>query len=72
LLFLGETQYNLNSSVGRKYLLLATAMLAYDRWAGGETRGRKIGYGVVMGGMLALGILWTFLYSKFFVYYKLF
>jgi len=72
LLFLGETQYNLNSSVGRKYLLLATAMLAYDRWAGGETRGRKIGYGVVMGGMLALGILWTFLYSKFFVYYKFF
>jgi len=71
LLFLGQTQYNLNSSVGRKFLLLATLLLACDRWVGGGGRGRRIAYGLVIAVMLALGILWVFLYSKFFVYYKL-
>jgi hypothetical protein len=72
LLFLGEAQYNLNSSVGRKFLLVSLTILAYARSVSSGRWMRSFGYWLAAAGMLALGILWTFLYAKFFVFYKLF
>ena len=71
--FLGEAQYNLNSSVGRKFLLVSLVILAYDHLLNGSRHGlRRAAYWLTIAGMLALGILWTFLYAKFFTVYKLF
>ena len=73
LLFLGRTQYNLNSSVGRKFLLVSLLILAYDYVLDGSRHTvRRAAYWLTIAGMLALGILWTFLYAKFFTVYKLF
>ena len=71
--FLGEAQYNLNSSVGRKFLLVSLVILAYDYLLDGSRHGlRRAAYWLTIAGLLALGILWIFLYAKFFTVYKLF
>ena len=71
--FLGEAQYNLNSSVGRKFLLVSLVILAYDRLLDGSRHGLwRAAYWLTIAGLLALGILWIFLYAKFFTVYKLF
>jgi len=70
--FLGSAQYNLNSSVGRKFLLVSLLILAYDRWVDSSRRTQRVGYWLIIAGMLALGILWTFIYAKFFLLYKVF
>ncbi len=70
--FLGELMYQFNHCVGRKFLLLSPALVAYDQWIGSNRRALRIGYWVLIAGMLALGILWTFIYAKFFLFYKVF
>jgi hypothetical protein len=71
--FLGEAQYNLNSSVGRKFLLVSLVILAYDRLLASRRHGLwRAAYWLTIAGMLALGILWTFLYARFFTVYKFF
>jgi len=59
--------------VGRKFLLVSLEILAYDSPLDGRRRGlRWTVYWLTIAGMLALGILWTFLYAKFFTVYRLF
>jgi hypothetical protein len=71
--FLGEAQYNLSSSVGRKFLLVSLVILAYDRLLENSRHGLwRAAYWLTIAAMLALGTLWTFLYAKFFTVYKLF
>lgn len=72
LLLLGRNQYMLNSSLGRQFLIASLAILGYDQWVAGGTRGRRVGYWLVVFGLLALGVFWTFLYTTFFLFYKLF
>ena len=70
--FLGRNQYMLNSSLGRQFLMGSLVILAYDRWMGLPNRVLRVAYWLAIAGMLALGILWTLLYAKFFVFYKFF
>jgi hypothetical protein len=70
--FMGGTQYNLNSSVGRKFLLVSSAIVAYDSWLGTERPALRFAYWLTVAGLLGLGVLWTLLYAKFFLFFRLF
>ncbi|MBN1954933.1 MAG: hypothetical protein JW900_07765 [Anaerolineae bacterium] len=70
--FFGEAQYNLSSSTGRQFLIVSLVILAYDRWASRRQWYWRAGYWAVALAMVATGVLWTFLYAKFFLFYKLF
>ncbi len=70
--FLGEEMYKFNHCVGRKFLLLAPVILAYDRWMGDDRRMLRVAYWLAIAGMLFLGTLWTFMYAKFFLFYRIF
>jgi hypothetical protein len=58
--------------VGRKFLLVSLTILAYDRLVSSSRWMLNIGYWLAITGMLTLGGLWTLLYAKFFIFYKLF
>ncbi len=70
--FLGEEMYKFNHCVGRKFLLLAPVILAYDRWMSDDARMFRVAYWLAIVGMLFLGTLWTFMYAKFFLFYSIF
>jgi hypothetical protein len=70
--FLGEEMYKFNHCVGRKFLLLAPVILAFDRWMDDRRRRMRVAYWLAIAGMSFLGILWTFMYAKFFLFYKVF
>lgn len=70
--FLGELMYQFNHCVGRKFLLLAPSLVAYDGWIADQAGWKRLGYWLLIVGLLALGMLWTFMYAKGFLHYKLF
>jgi hypothetical protein len=70
--FLGHFMYEFNHCVGRKFQLLSTALVAYDGWAGSRLLSHRVLYWLILASGLALGVLWTFMYAKFFLYYKFF
>ncbi len=77
LLFLSRNQYMLNSSLGRQFLISALVILGFDgvfTWvmAAGSSRLRRAVPLLLLAGMLGLGVFWIALYSKFFLFNKLF
>jgi hypothetical protein len=72
LLFLGRNQYMLNSSLGRQFLIASPALLGFDRWLALRNPSARAGYWLAIGGQFGLAVLWTLLYSKLFLAYKLF
>ncbi len=69
--FLGEEMYKFNHCVGRKFLLLAPVILAYAPQVDDARRGLRMAYWLALVGMLSLGTLWTFMYAKFFLFYRI-
>lgn len=74
LLFLGRNQYMLNSSLGRQFLIGALALIGFQNDLPSLPFGRNSALLLILiaVGMLVLGGLWVFLYSTFFIHYKLF
>lgn len=76
LLFLGRNQYMLNSSLGRQLLMTCLAILGlnglWEKWETGSIFRNRFVLFLICSGMALLGVFWTLLHAKFFLYYQFF